>query len=73
MNFSTEHVQCMYSNCIRISSSHIMIFSLMTVSCVDWVDICTDDSGNKCCGGNNDGMGDEASRHLYWIMRNTGK
>merc|ERR1712154_644245 len=46
--------------------------SLMTVSCVDWVDICTDDSGNKCCGGDYDGMGDEASRHLYWIMRNEG-
>ena len=58
-----------------MSSSHRMVFSLMMmmVSCVDWVDICTDDSGNKCCGGDYDGMGDADSRHLYWIMRNTGK
>ena len=58
---------------VRLSTfSQLQQGSFYSVSCCFWVDICQDSAGNECCDRDGGGMGDIASRHLYWIMRTSG-
>lgn len=51
----------------------VLILSFLSCSHGEtWVDICKDSAGHEYCDREGGGMGDTASRHLYWIMKTPG-
>merc|ERR1712218_298324 len=55
----------------------VLSASVGLVCGVNWVRICEESSGNKCCNvdssaGADLGMGKDGSYHEYWIIRSTG-
>merc|ERR1712117_26473 len=62
-----------YSDKMFKSLASVFLGLAALVSAENWVNICEESSGNRCCAKDDTGMGSESgARHLYWIMKQPG-
>jgi len=63
----------LFSETQKMQKISLLLLGLVAlIKAENWVDICQESSGNKCCAQDDTGMGTSSAQHLYWIMKQPG-